>query len=205
MTDNNNNTEQDILVAAEKLFLRKGFALTSTTEIAREAGCNQALVHYYYRTKERLFTRIFQQKVYLFLANFTDGGRKNVPFEEKIRKMAEAHFDMLIKNQQLPFFIFTELIQNEERLNILIDSLDENYVKVYDILNDELKEEIRKGHIREMTFLDIILAIVSLNGMLFMLNPILRKGFSGNGNDYREFVNHRREENLRIILQSLKP
>ncbi len=204
MTESN-NTEQDILVAAEKLFLRKGFALTSTTEIAREAGCNQALVHYYYRTKERLFTRIFQQKVYLFLANFTDGGRKNVPFEEKIRKMGEAHFDMLMKNQQLPFFIFTELILNEERLNILMNSLDENYVKVYDILNDELQEEIRKGHVREMTFLDIILAIVSLNGMLFLLNPILRKGFSGTGNDYREFVNHRREENLRIILQSLKP
>jgi AcrR family transcriptional regulator len=200
-----NNTEQDILVAAEKLFLLKGFALTSTTEIAREAGCNQALVHYYYRTKEKLFTRIFQQKVYLFLANFTDGGRGNVSFEEKIRKMAEAHFDMLIKNQQLPFFIFTELILNEGRLNILMDSLDENYVRVYNILNDELREEIRKGHVREMTFLDIILAIVSLNGMLFLLNPILRKGFSGTGNDFREFVNHRREENLRIILQSLKP
>lgn len=200
-----NSTEQDILDAAEKLFLRKGFALTSTTEIAREAGCNQALVHYYYRTKERLFTRIFQQKMYLFLAHFIDGSRKNMPFETKIRKMTEAHFNMLIKNQQLPFFIFTELILNEGRLNILMDSLDENYEEVYRIFNDELQEEIRKGHIREMTFLDILLVIVSLNGMLFMLNPILRKGFTGTGDNYREFINHRREENLRIILQSLKP
>ena len=35
--------EQAILRAAERLFLDKGFALTSTTEIAREAGCNIAL------------------------------------------------------------------------------------------------------------------------------------------------------------------
>ena len=37
--------ESIILETAERLFLDKGFALTSTTEIAREAGCNQALVH----------------------------------------------------------------------------------------------------------------------------------------------------------------
>ena len=51
--------EQAILRAAERLFLDKGFALTSTTEIAREAGCNQALVHYYFRTKENLFSKRF--------------------------------------------------------------------------------------------------------------------------------------------------
>ena len=39
--------EQTILEVAERLFLEKGFALTSTTEIAKEVGCNQALVHYY--------------------------------------------------------------------------------------------------------------------------------------------------------------
>ena len=35
--------EQAILRAAERLFLDKGFALTSTTEIAREAGCSLKL------------------------------------------------------------------------------------------------------------------------------------------------------------------
>jgi AcrR family transcriptional regulator len=54
--------EQAILEAAEKLFLEKGFASTSTTQIAREVGCNQALVHYYYRTKENLFNTIFENK-----------------------------------------------------------------------------------------------------------------------------------------------
>ena len=49
--------------AAEKLFLEKGFASTSTTEIAKEAGCNQALVHYYYRKKDLLFTAIFEKKM----------------------------------------------------------------------------------------------------------------------------------------------
>ena len=54
--------EQTILEVAERLFLEKGFAMTSTTEIAKEVGCNQALVHYYFRTKDNLFNVIFEQK-----------------------------------------------------------------------------------------------------------------------------------------------
>ena len=59
----NPTMEIQILETAEKLFLEKGFASTSTTEIAREVGCNQALVHYYFRTKENLFNTIFEQKL----------------------------------------------------------------------------------------------------------------------------------------------
>ena len=49
----NNTTEKSILEAAERLFLEKGFALTSTTMIAKEVGCNQSLIHYYFRSKEK--------------------------------------------------------------------------------------------------------------------------------------------------------
>ncbi|MBP6661652.1 MAG: helix-turn-helix transcriptional regulator, partial [Paludibacter sp.] len=48
---NESSLEESILETAERLFLEKGFALTSTTEIAKAVGCNQALVHYYFRTK----------------------------------------------------------------------------------------------------------------------------------------------------------
>jgi len=49
---NNQSTEQAILEVAERLFLDKSFAKTSTTEIAKKVGCNQAMIHYYYRTKK---------------------------------------------------------------------------------------------------------------------------------------------------------
>ena len=55
--------EQSILKVAEQLFLDKGFNRTSTTEIARVVGCNQTLIHYYFRTKENLFNRIFEKKL----------------------------------------------------------------------------------------------------------------------------------------------
>jgi len=205
MAENNNNTEKEILDAAERLFLKKGFALTSTTEIAKEVGCNQALVHYYYRTKEKLFTGIFEKKTLLFLSDFINGSRKDLPFEEKIKGLIEAHFDMLLINQQLPFFLFTELILNEKRLDVLKKNLSDNYTEVYRKFDDELKSEIAKGKIRQMTFMDILFTIVSLNGMVFMINPIVKKTLISDENEYREFINKRRNENIRIVMLSLKP
>ncbi|HOW41916.1 MAG TPA: TetR/AcrR family transcriptional regulator [Bacteroidales bacterium] len=205
MTENNNNTEKEILDAAERLFLKKGFALTSTTEIAKEVGCNQALVHYYYRTKEKLFTGIFEKKTLLFLSDFISGSRKDLPFEEKIKGLIEAHFNMLLKNQQLPFFLFTELILNEKRLDVLKKNLSDNYGEVYRKFDDELKSEIAKGNIRQMTFMDILFTIVSLNGMVFMINPIIKKTLICDENEYREFIDKRRNENIRIVMLSIKP
>jgi len=205
MTENNNNTEKEILDAAERLFLKKGFALTSTTEIAKEVGCNQALVHYYYRTKEKLFTGIFEKKTLLFLSDFISGSKKDLTFEEKIKGLVEAHFNMLLKNQQLPFFLFTELILNEKRLDVLKKNLSDNYSEVYRKFDDELKSEIAKGNIRQMSFMDILFTIVSLNGMVFLMNPIVKKTLIIDDKGYKEFVNKRRKENIRIVMLSLKP
>lgn len=43
--------QQKIMEAAQTLFLEKGYMATSTVDIAKKVGCNQALVHYYFRTK----------------------------------------------------------------------------------------------------------------------------------------------------------
>ena len=67
---NEQSMEQAILEEAEKLFLEKGFALTSTTEIAKRVGCNQALVHYYFRTKDNLFNTIFRTKIQSLLSAY---------------------------------------------------------------------------------------------------------------------------------------
>ena len=55
------DTEQRILEAARTVFLRDGTAGARMQEIAREARVNQALLHYYFRSKERLSAAVFQQ------------------------------------------------------------------------------------------------------------------------------------------------
>ncbi|PLW96253.1 MAG: hypothetical protein C0591_09195 [Marinilabiliales bacterium] len=53
------NTEDKIVEAAKKVFIQKGMDGARMQQIADEAGINKALLHYYFRTKNKLFEKIF--------------------------------------------------------------------------------------------------------------------------------------------------
>jgi AcrR family transcriptional regulator len=199
------NMEQAILETAEMLFLEKGFAMTSTTEIAKHVGCNQALVHYYYRTKERLFEAVFETKARLFVSTFLKANDPGLTFEERLRKRVEAHFDLLVANPKLPFLIFNEVNTNPKRLETFKSKIRDLPKAVLLHFHHDLDEEIKKGHIRPITVLDLILTIVSLNVSLFLLNPIIKTIAGMTDVAYLQFLEHRRQENVEIVLRSLRP
>lgn len=83
MKEETSNTEQSILKAAEKEFLKKGFSGSKTTEIAKEAGVTHAMLHYYFRTKENLFNKVFEEKTRQLADTFLSRVDESLPFLEK--------------------------------------------------------------------------------------------------------------------------
>src|SRR3954466_2415252 len=53
-------TETRILNAAKAVFVRHGTSGARMQDIAEEAGVNQALLHYYFRSKEKLSEAVFR-------------------------------------------------------------------------------------------------------------------------------------------------
>ena len=199
------NMEQIILESATELFLKKGFKATSTTEIAKEAGCNQALVHYYYRTKDRLFEAIFQQKIKFFVGALLDIGNEELPFLEKLEKKVLSHFEAIESNPRLPLFFLNELSANPERIETIkevVGSLPEQAVHQLEI---DLNAEILKGAIRPVSVRDLLMTIVSLNIMAFMGAPMFKVMTGISEEEYRKFLSQRKMENVRIVLKSLEP
>jgi AcrR family transcriptional regulator len=199
------DTERMILDAAERLFLEKGFAMTSTIEIAKEANCNQALVHYYFRSKENLFQSIFEKKIKILVSNFEENSQKELTFEERVTQTIESHFEMVRANPRLPFLIFNELITNPSRLNSLKEKIIELPKAVLILLQNELRKEVEAGRVHPMEITDLILSIISLNVMLFLTSPIWKTITGMSDEDFEALVEHRKKEHVRIILASLKP
>ncbi|ADQ80849.1 transcriptional regulator, TetR family [Paludibacter propionicigenes WB4] len=198
--------EQTILEVAERLFLEKGFALTSTTEIAKEAGCNQALVHYYFRTKDNLFNTIFEQKFrMLFEHLYASQSLEDIPFSEKVRHAVESHFDMLTKNPKLPLLVATELSRLPENLQNLRNKLRTVPFELYTKLNNELQKEIAAGRARNIELMDIIITMVTLNAGLFMMLPIASCIMQLDDEQVKALLAHRRNENVQVILNYIKP
>ena len=198
--------EKTILETAEKLFLEKGFALTSTTEIAKAVGCNQALVHYYFRTKENLFNVIFEQKFKYFFQHIFDLNNFNeLSFIEKLKKMIESHFDMVRANSKIPYLIINEFSRKPDQIIELREKLKFIPEDLFKQLNAELETEISAGRIRKITFMDLILSILSLNISIFLLMPIASEIFEMEENQKQMVIEHRRAENVTIIINSLRP
>lgn len=201
----NSSMEVLILEAAEKLFLEKGFASTSTTEIAREVGCNQALVHYYYRTKENLFNLIFEKKFRQFFQYiFNIENLDQMSFQDKLKQIIESHFDMVRQNPRVPLLIVNEFSRNPEMVAILKEKLKDVVAKLFEGLNTDLEAEITAGRIRQITLIDLIFSTISLNISLFLLLPVASEIMSMDEKQREFVINHRREENVKLIMNSLR-
>lgn len=198
--------EQSILDAAEKLFLEKGFAATSTTQIAKEVGCNQALVHYYFRTKDNLFNRIFEKKFGDFFQVIFDTTQlEQLDFKQKIRHICESHFDLLNKNPKIPMLILNELSRRPDHIELLREKLHVLPEKLFELMEKDLQTEIDAGRIRKVSFMDVVMTMISLNVSIFTLLPVAAQALQINAEQQNMILAHRRSENVEIILRYLQP
>ena len=203
---NNPSMESVILETAEKLFLEKGFAMTSTTEIAKEVGCNQALVHYYFRTKENLFNVIFEKKFKAFFENIFELDNLNeLSFKNKLKYIIESHFDMVRTNSKIPYLIVNEFSRKPEQVKELKEKLKFIPDGLFSKLSDELNSEIAAGRIRKISMIDLILSVVSLNISLFLLMPIASEIFEMTETQKQMVIENRKSEHVTLILNSLRP
>src|SRR5689334_781276 len=88
-------TEQRILTAARAVFIRRGTAGARMQEIAREAGVNQALLHYYFRSKERLSDAVFRQVAAGLFPTLVVTLGSDASLDQKIEQLVALYLDTL--------------------------------------------------------------------------------------------------------------
>ena len=201
------NLESEILKSAEELFLENGFSGTSTTDIAKRVGCNQALVHYYFRTKENLFLQVFNSKVETILTTLQKPLlQQNAEFNDKLRNAIGAYFDFLTENSRLPFFVINELLCNRERLKLAYNYFMQNTSrsKVFETIDNVVQTEVGKGTIRPIKTVDFVLDIVSLTVFNFIIMPIYKAVSDSTEAEKAEFINSRKEDIITLVINGIK-
>ena len=203
--DNGKNIEKRILWVAERLFLEKGFSGTSTTEIAKAVGCNQALIHYYFRTKEKLFWDVFSPKVEQVVEYLDAPLDESVDFVERIRNVIDFYFGILELDERLAPFIVNELIMNPGRWDKFRDRYlrNESRSSAFKRFETMVQEEIDAGRIRQMRAIDLLMNIMSLTISSFIVAP---KGFAMgecDSNLRKSYLDMRREDVKMLIVHGM--
>ena len=204
MKDSEENMEQRILECAEKLFLDKGYNLASTTEIAKEAGCTQALVHYYFRTKENLLQKIFDRKLSLFLAPFAESDNSTLPFAELLESKVRIFFDSVAQNQKMPFMLLSEIMSSTTQRAYIRDKITEICGVMSLEFNRRVEAEVASGNIRPVTGVDIMLDIFSLVMSFFMLLPVLEDLDVVTDENREAFIKERRTHIIETLIHCIK-
>ena len=196
--------ESLILKVAEDLFMDKGFNGVSTTEIAQKVGCNQALIHYYYRTKANLFQKVFENKLRYLVSQFDITDESEEDFEERLSNRISKHYEILKQNPKLPIFILNEINNNSETIHWLKEAFKNNIPSFIVKFQKELDEEVKSNRIREVNAMDIILNIISLNVFMFISLPIVEYVFNSQNESIDQFVENRKKEIIQTILNSIR-
>lgn len=201
-----NSTEDAILAAAEHEFLTKGFVGARTTSIAEAAGVTHAMLHYYFRTKAKLFDRIVEEKIALIKeALFNSMESENATIDEVIKAIVERHLDFIAANPDLPRFLISEVYGNSERASVFLTQIRKFAPVLLDNLQIKINQAAAEGACRKIDARMLMLDIASLNIFSFIAAPVVNAALGDITADYDAFIALRKKENFDTIMLKLKP
>jgi TetR/AcrR family transcriptional regulator len=194
-------TEEKIFAAAKKIFLLNGMSGARMQDIADEAGINKALLHYYFRSKEKLFEVIFQEASTNFFPKIVDVIESDSPFFEKIHKFCSEYIDMMLANPYLPLFVLNEVSKDpagfKKRFWNNRENLFAKFVK-------EAEKEIQKKKIKTIKPAHLFINMISMCIFPFIAKQMLMIGSGMNDAQFRAFMEQRKTEVPQFIIESIK-
>lgn len=159
--------QEQIVEAAIQLFAAKGYANTSTAEIARVAGVSEGTIFKHYGTKERLLFSViapFIRELFPQLARevveetFTEDTRS---LEQFLRTLIKNRIQFITENRELFQVFVKELMYREEFRKKLFPFAMEYVPKTFKHIVDRFKES---GELRD----DIPSETIILNVLTFL-------------------------------------
>jgi TetR/AcrR family transcriptional regulator len=203
-------TEERILQAARAVFLRRGTAGARMQEIAAEAGVNQALLHYYFRTKERLSAAVFQQVASRIFPALVQTLGAEISLDEKIDRLIEIYLDNLSQNLFVPGYLISELHHRPERVQQLLSGAlgaDPRTLMPALLRNLErqINERVRDGTMRPIKPQQFVINLISLCIFPFAARPMLSIVFGMDDAAFMRFIEQRKKELPEFFRSALRP
>ncbi len=195
-------TEEKIFEAAQQVFQEKGFTGARMQEIADRAQINKSMLHYYYRSKEKLFLMVFQAAARKILPQLVTILSSDIPLEDKVRQIVEFYDRVFSKHPSLPSFVIHEMNQNPKRFREFISamglSMPETFVR-------QIREEVESGRMMPIEPHQFLLNVVGLSLMPVIARNMVQTLFRLDDQEYRKLLDERKEMIPKMIFSGVSP
>ncbi|MBN2729543.1 MAG: TetR/AcrR family transcriptional regulator [Bacteroidales bacterium] len=198
--DSKDSAEKKILKAAREIFLDKGYEGTRMQEIADYAGINKALLHYYFRSKEKLFMGIFVEALSKLVPRMKEAISGPVSFRDIVGIFVDSYHEIMIENPNLPVFVVREIHRMPE---VVVDMMkksgfDINMLKLF------INSQVEQGYIRPVDPVQLIVSLIGMSLFPFIGKPIIQGVMmDGDEEKMRDFFKNRKEFIVEFTLKGL--
>jgi len=195
-------TEDKIMQAAKDIFVKKGKSGARMQEIADKAGINKSLLHYYYRSKDKLFGAVFQFAFSRFAPNLFEAIDKSDDIFEVIEIFISKYLDIINKNPFIPMFILNEVNKKDTGLVVRILKNSGMNIEVFENLVDK---GIKNKKIKKVNPKSLLINILALCVFPYIGRPLTEiMIFNNDKDEYDKFLEGRKREVTELIINSIK-
>ena len=174
-TEKNLTTEQKILVAARMEFSEKGLDGARMQSIADRAGTNKALLHYYFRSKEKLFKvtlKDIMSNLWADVHRQLDAHQEETDLRTLINAIVSAYITTFAAQSEVPRMIIREIAVGSPILYNVID----DFYSFLDIAPKTIfsiyQKELGRGTIRRIEVIHFMMNLMGMCAATFVVKPI---------------------------------
>lgn len=197
------NTEFRILEAARHIFLQKGFDGARMQEIADTAQINKGLLHYYFRSKDALFYRVFGIAFDAMMRRMAEILTSDRPLLEKIDLFCGTYIGMMARNAYLPRFVIHEISRHPDRFVLQLGK--HHALPNLGIFYKQVEQEAAAGRIRPIDPRQLLVNMMSMSIFPFLAQPMIQMIHHMSDGEFDQFVKLRKTEVAQFVIHAIQP
>ncbi|MDH7514571.1 MAG: TetR family transcriptional regulator [Bacteroidota bacterium] len=199
-------TEKRIFRAAISVFGERGKHGARVRDIAQRAGTNKALVHYYFRSKERLYSEVFRYLITTMFRFIAQAVKESDDFADIIRTFIDRYFSLLEKNRDILRFMFREILAGATAFGKELEQIYTTDQRTPPhIFFESYERAVRRGEIRDIGAVQTLLTMIGACVLSFMAPPIVFALYPMERKTRKQFMNERKEHIFNILYFGLQP
>lgn len=203
MPADKNATEEKILAAAEEVFHEKGFDGARMQEVADHAGINKGLLHYYFKTKDKLFEAIFSAAIHRMVTKIAAIMELELALEEKIGLIVDQYLALLLRNPLLPRFVLHELHKSPDAF--INRHIGRQGKEAFHHFAEAVEHEAAAGRIKAIDPRHLFMNMMSMLLFPFIGRPLLQVVTGTTPDDFKALLTTRKEHIKGFIHDALRP
>jgi len=193
-------SREQIILAAQAEFIKKGFAGARMQAIADHANINKGLLHYYFKTKEALFSAVFSSTYNRLTPCHDHLLKTNSSIYRKIEDFVDCYINELSKSPESVQFVLNELNRMPDHQTDSETPQDH----WFSTFCKDVRYKVEVGAINDICPKQLYINIISLCVFPYVGGKLMQNATNHSEVEFQQLLNKRKRIVSKFVINALQ-